>query len=172
MNFSVIPLSWKIGAGLVLAIVLAIGHMWSVNAADKRGYARAVTERATADAKRLAEDTIKADKETKDRQVKADSEAIARQQEKTKYEATINDLRAAARSGNSGLRVKGSCVPASPTSTGSSTPSGPLAEAGYVLVPEAAASVLDAAADLRQSVLDRSALIDRFNECRAAANAP
>lgn len=170
MNFSVIPLSWKVGTGAALAIVLVIGHIWSVHDADKTGYARAVTERAAADAKQLAEDTAKADKETRERQAKADSDALVRQQEKTKYEATINDLRAAARAGNSGLRVKGSCVPASPTPTSSSTASGPSAEAGYVLVPEVAASVLDAAADLRKSVSDRNTLIDRFNECRAAAN--
>lgn len=172
MNLSVIPTSWKVGAGAVLAIVLVIGHIWSVHNADKTGYARAVTERAAADAKQLAADTAKVDKETRERQAKADSDALTRQQEKTKYEATINDLRVAARAGNSGLRVKGSCVPASTTPASPSTPSGPSPEAGYVLVPETSESILSAASDLRQSVLDRNTLIDRFNECRAAANAP
>lgn len=172
MNFSLIPLSWKIGAAGLLAAVLVAGHLWSVNAAEKRGYTMAVSERAVADSKHLADDTAKADKETKDRQLKSEAEALARQQEKTKYEATINDLRVAARAGNSGLRVKATCVSADTKSAGSGPAARLGAEEGYVLMPETATSVLDAAADIRQSVLDRNTLIDRFNACRAAANAP
>jgi hypothetical protein len=47
---NLIPLSWKIGAVAVLLVLLSVGHVARVHRADAAGYARAVTERAAADA--------------------------------------------------------------------------------------------------------------------------
>lgn len=51
MNLSLIPTGYKIGAALALVAVLAAAHVWSVHAADQRGFDRAVAERADRDAK-------------------------------------------------------------------------------------------------------------------------
>lgn len=51
MKLSLIPTGYKIGAALALAAVLAAAHVWSVHAADQRGFDRAVAQRAASDAK-------------------------------------------------------------------------------------------------------------------------
>lgn len=168
----VIPTSWKVGAALLLIGVLFAVDAYRVHEADQTGYVRATTERAARDGAQKIADDAKAANDTKTRQEKADIEAAQRQQEKAKYEATIEDFRAAARRGNSGMRAPGACIPAASPGVGAGPAGGPVAETGYVLMPETAESVLDAAAVIRQGVLDRNALIDKFNECRAAANTP
>lgn len=51
---NLIPLSWKIGAVAALLVLLSIGHVAQVRHADAAGYARAVKDRAAADALAVA----------------------------------------------------------------------------------------------------------------------
>lgn len=163
---------WKIGAVLALVAALISIDTWRVHEADQAGFDRATSQRAERDRQQKITDGEQAARDTKTRQDKADADALARQQEKDKYEATIDDLRLAARRGNSGMRAPGTCVPKAATGASTGAAGGPVAETGYVLLPETAGSVLDTAAYIRQSVLDRNKLIDEYNVCRAAANTP
>lgn len=84
MKLSLIPTGYKIGAALALVAVLAAAHVWSVHAADQRGFDRAVAQRADSDAKavlvRTAENAATAVKQaaTNTTITKAKNEEVAR----------------------------------------------------------------------------------------------
>ncbi len=158
-----------------LAVVVLLGALvfgWKHHEATvyERGHAAAIAERKAADDIELAKAIKQVGIETKAMQEDAEKKATERQEEKVKYEATINDLRTAARRGNSGMRNPDACVRSDAKSDGPSTASGPSAETGHDLLPETADTILDTAAYIRQSVLDRNALIDKYEMCRTAAN--
>jgi hypothetical protein len=165
-----IPLPWKIVAALALTAALYGGWAWREAVVEQRGYDRAVAERQAQDDKRLAEALTETRAKEIALQERITQEAATRNEEKTRYEQTIADLRTAARRGDSGLRAPGKCLPADPAPAHPGAAAGPGAEEGHVLLPETAESVLGAAADIRQGVLDRNALIDLYNQMRAVCN--
>lgn len=161
---------WKPLAGIALVLAMYFTLQAHDASIEQRAYDRAVAERRAQDDAQLTAATTKAHAQEAALQEQIYQQSVQRQEEKVKYEKTIADLHADARRGNSGMRAPGACVradtaPADPAAAGR-----PGAETGFVLLPETAGSVLDAASDLRQGVLDRNALIDLFNQCRAAAN--
>lgn len=189
---------WKPLAGIALAVALffawqaheatveqrgydkghADGMLEGFAAGKLKGYANAITERQSADDAKLAAATTKARAAELAMQEEFAQQSVKRQQEKVAYENTIDDLRAAARRGDSGMRLPaGSCpdrgarvlVGAAGKSSGAAGRTG--GQEGYRLLPETAESVLDAASDLRQDVLDRNRLIDLYNKMRDACNA-
>lgn len=172
MAMSAVPsIVWKIFGALALILALVWGFREYRDWVFAQGYEKAVADRRERD--KVAEDAarIKADKETKAAQEKAEADAVKREKERLAYEKTIDGLRAAALRGNSGMRAPGPRILTCPKGQSPGPAGGPVPEEGYVILPETAASVLDAAAYIRQSVLDRNALIDKYEACRATANA-
>lgn len=164
---------WWAKALAVLAMIgIVIGSwQWREAVVDQQGYDRAVTERKQKDDAELAAATSKAREAEQALRAKIDADSAARLKETKKYEDTIADLRADVRRGAVRLRAPGACVPANPAPADPAAAGRPGAEAGFVLLPETAQSVLDAGADLRQGVLDYNALVDVYNTARATCNA-
>lgn len=167
---NILPIWVKPLAILLLVAAVIGGGLAYHHHVYQLGYAAAVAERQADDDAKLAKDTATAHKKELALQAQVDQNAIERQQEKASHEKELADIRADARRGNSGLRAPAARLPADPARPDSGAASRPVAETGFVLLPETAESVLDAAADLRQGVLDRNALIDAYNACRAASN--
>lgn len=165
---SLIPLPYRIGLlGLICAALYVFGMMHGESVVNAKWSAsRAAIQAAEASDAKLSLAKERALQE------KFDSESAQRQKEKTEHEKAMSSVLANARRGDSGMRAPGACprIAAAPADSGAA--SRPVAEEGYVLLPETAESVLDAASDLRQGVLDRNALIDAYQQARATCNAP
>lgn len=160
----------------VLALVaLVAGLLFSARAYQQHvydeGHAAAIAERKEADDRQLAAAIADAHAQEEALNDIIYTKALERAQEKSRYENQLSNLRAAARRGNSGMRAPGSCLRANATATDPAAAGRPGTEEGFVLLPETAESVLDAASELRQGVLDRNALIDAYNRVRATCNA-
>lgn len=160
---------------LLALVALIAGLSFGVQAYHQHvydeGHADAIAERKVADDKQLAAATKDVHAKEKALTDVIYKKALERAQEKARYENQLSDLRAAARRGNSGMRAPGSCLRANATPADPTAAGRPGAEEGFVLLPETAGSVLDAASELRQGVLDRNALIDEYNRVRATCNA-
>lgn len=185
---------WKPLAGAALLLILMFAWNRYEASVEKRGYDKgkvigikegtysgyllghkaAVDKRKAQDAAAFEADRKEQDLKDAQLRAKQHQEAMQRQNERKRYEDTIAGLRADAGRGNSGMYAPGdgSCVPAGGEAQDRSAAGGPGGQAGHALLPETAQSVLDAASDLRQGVLDRNALIDAYNDLRQRCTAP
>lgn len=165
---SLIPMPYRLGIiGLIGAALMAFAYARGKSHVQAKWNAqRAATQAAEVSA---AKDSLAKERSL---QAKFDNESAQRQKEKIDHEKAMSGVLANARRGDSGLRAPGTCPRIAAAPASASPASGPVAEEGYVLLPETAESVLDAASDLRQSVLDRNALIDAYQQARATCNAP
>lgn len=158
-------------AGLILCALLVGGWIWRENVVYHNGYDAAVSERKTADDKQLATATAAA----RDKELKLEAtmyaDALARTKERNEYEYTIEGLRKSARAGTSGMRCPGATVRADAPRTDSTVASGPGAEAGHDLLPEASSDILDTASHIRNNVRQINSLIDAYAVARATCNA-
>jgi len=161
---------WKAAGAVALVVAVVAGGAAYRSHVYHLGYDKAVSVRAEQDAKKKEEDTKAANAETARLQAEAEQKAIERQKKDAQYESTIKDLRAAALRGNSGMRLPATSVSKCAAPEGSGTASGPVTESGYVLLPETATSVLDAAGDLAKGMRRINALIAEYDKCRASAN--
>jgi hypothetical protein len=198
IGLGLLKMFWKPVAGVALAVALFFAWQSHEAAVQKRGYDKgyvagikkgtydgylkgygaAITERQAADDQKLAEATTKARAAELAMQEEFAKQSAQRQQEKVAYEKTIDDLRADARRGDSGMRLPAGTCPDSgarvPADTKAASPgaAGGLPDpTGGNVVPEVADNVLGAAADLRQGVRQTNELIRLYNQCRATANA-
>ena len=176
--------AWWLRTSLVIALFVgaAVYHHKITTDAYKAGYAAREAIAVETElrithqvAKQRAEDQAKADAETKRLKQNADNLAAQQKIERAKHEKNVQDHIAAALAGREWLRVQttGASYPirseASPESAGIRAAAG--SEKGAYLVPESAATIYRIAGDTAQLVHDYNALLDRFNECRATANA-
>lgn len=167
----------KLIIGAVLVIVLSIGAVFGVKSHDagvyNEGHAAAVSERSALDAAKLLKDTAKAADDERAARDKRDAEATKRSMENADYEKRIANALARANRGDSGMYAPGNCsgVSKSATAENSATVSGPADAEGFKLMPETAASVLDASADSARDVRHYNALMAEYERMRAVCNA-
>lgn len=168
----VLPFWVKPLAVLLLVGALFGGWRWRESVVYDNGYSAAVAERRQRDDEQLTLAMARTQATERALRERMDADSLARQNEKAKYEKTIDALRLKYSSGTGGLRAPGTCIPAATTGPDSGAAGGPGGEAGSVaLLPETTSSVLDAAVGLRNSVRDRNALIDLYEQARTACNA-
>lgn len=167
------PWAIKIIELLVLLAALAATCWWAYHAIDEGGYNRAKAERKAEDNVALVAAQAKAAADQKELSDKFLLAQRDRFKENEDAKTAIEALRRRVQSGAVVLHLRAGseiCSIAAPTS--SSTGPGPIGETGSIqLVPAAADSIVSIAGGIKDGVRRENALIDRFNDCRAAANA-
>lgn len=128
--------------------------------ADDDAALRVATRQAATDQKALSDKFLLAQRD--------------RFKENHNAQATIDDLRARVRAGSVVLHLRsGSAICSLPAPGDPAAGSGPVGEARPVpLLPDAADTIVVLAGGIKAGVRRENSLIDRFNDCRDAANKP
>lgn len=172
-----IPLPWRLGA-LAAAVVALLGlgtlvyhHIYSQGWDARDTIAK---QQDAAAAAHYADEVRQAQAQTVAIQAQADRDAAAYQLERDHHEKDIAQHVAAALAGVERLRVPvaGCTVREGSAPTSAAAPASAVDGTPADLMPGTAASILRIAGDSAQLVRDYNKLLERFDTCRAVANAP